>query len=144
MELRRLCREDLDRVANYAVEGMRPHLVPLHLSMDRVRAVIRHLEISEQDYHQVAEHDGQIVGAIAAVASPMLFFERWEASVVMLRATMPGAGAALVRGLMQWARDDIRIKRVVLTMEFDAPRSMARFLRMNGFGAPQGTAVAYT
>lgn len=144
MELRRLRPDDLEQVANYAIEGMRPHLVPLVLSRERVRAVIRHTQSSEQDFHLVAEHDGQIVGAIAALVSPMLWFERWEASVVMCRATHPGAGAQMVRRLMEWARDDPRIKRVVFPIEFDAPRAMARFLRMNGFGAPQGTAVAYT
>lgn len=144
MELRRLRPTDFDRVANYAIQGMRPHLVPLVLSRDRVLTVVAHMASSEQDFHLVAEHEGELVGAIAAIASPMLWFERWDATVVMCRATHPGAGAQLVRRLMDWARDDLRIKRVVFPMEFDAPRAMARFLRMNGFGAPQGLAVAYT
>lgn len=144
MELRRLRPNDLEPVANYAIEGMRPELVPLVLSRERVRSVIRHIETSQQDFHLVAEHDGQIVGAIAAITSPMLWFERWEATVVMCRATFPGAGAEMVRRLMAWAKDDPRVKRVVFPLEFDAPKAMARFLRMNGFGQPQGAAVAYT
>lgn len=121
MEFRRIQAADVDAVAAFVIEGMRPELYPLHLDRAKVRAVVEAFIEPSRDQFQLAAFDGdRMVGGIAAVVMPMLFFERHEAHVVLCRATTPGAGRRLLRELRGWADADMRIRRVVWPMEFHA------------------------
>ena len=51
----------------------------MRLSLDKVKAVVRHFAVTPADFHLAAFNDGRVVGAIAACVSEMLFFERCEA-----------------------------------------------------------------
>jgi hypothetical protein len=144
VEFRRMQHDDLEAVYRFTVEGLRAHLYPLHLAPERVRAIIRHFIDTPQDFHLAAFDGPVMVGGVGAAVSPMLYFERCEATVVMCRAVQPGVGRHLLTEMMTWARSDMRIKRVLFPMEFDAPRAMARYLRSLGFEQPQGLAVAFT
>lgn len=128
----------------FCVEGLRPELYPLVLSPQRVREVMHHVMSTTRDFHLAAFDGQQMVGGVAAVVTPMLWFERSEANVVMCRAVRPGVGRRLIDDLIRWAREDMRIKRVLFPVEFDAPAAMTRYLRMRGFNQPQAFAVAYT
>lgn len=136
--------EDMETVYRFTVSGLRPHLYPLVLSPEKVRAVIRHFVESPHDFHLAAFDGEEMVGGIAAAVTPMLWFERAQADVVMCRAVRAGVGRRLLGDMMAWARSDMRVKRVVFPLEFDAPRAMGRYLRTLGFEPPQGMAVAFT
>jgi hypothetical protein len=140
---RRVTEADIANIAAFAIAGLRAHLYPLWVSTEKVLHVVRHFINTKRDF-QLAAFDGdQIVGAIGAVVTEMLFFERCEATVLIFRATQPGVGAALILEMQAWADEDMRIRRVQFPCEFDATRAMPRYLRMHGFTRQQVLAVAY-
>lgn len=133
IEYRRIQPADAEQVAAFAIEGLRPDLYPMRLSREKVNATIEHFMRSTSDFHLAAFDGERFVGGIAAVAHESPFFERCDATVVMCRAMLPGVGRNLVAALKAWADDDIRIRRVMFPMEFDARPGMLRLLRGMGF-----------
>lgn len=130
-------------LAQFAVDGMQVHRYPLHVSMPKVAAVIDAVRRGPMHFGRVALQDGRVVGAIAAVVSEMLFFERWEAHVVMCRAVVPGVGRRLIRDLRAWAAADMKIRRVHFPMEEGADPRMGRLLARYGFDRCQSNAIFY-
>jgi hypothetical protein len=143
VNFRPITAADLPTVEAFAIEGLRPDLYPLHLSRDKVRAVIGHFAKPNNDFSLAAFDGEQMVGGIAAVVQEQLWFERHEAIVVMCYATVPGVGRTLVRRLMEWVSDEPRVRVVRWPCEFDAPRSMVRLAQMCGFNSFNATASYY-
>lgn len=135
MEYRRLTLDDVDQAATFAVRGLRPQLYPLHLSRLKIDNTLRHLVASETDFHQFAFKDGGIVGGVAALVSEIPFFERKQATVVMLFATAPGTGWHLVRQLFAWYRSDPMLRRLLWAFEFDADPRMMPIAERFGFNS---------
>lgn len=131
---RRINPEDVGQVVQFAIDGMRPDLYPLHLCRAKVRSVVEAFIEPNRDRFQLAAFEGdRMVGGIAAAVMPLLFFERHEAHVVLCRATSPGAGIRLLRALKAWADEDMRIRRVVWPMEFHADPRIAQLAARAGF-----------
>jgi hypothetical protein len=142
MEYRRIGPQDMDQVAAFAIDGMRPHLFPtLRLSPLKVQATIEHFMRSTTDFHLGAFDDGRVVGGIAAAVHESPWFERSDATVVMCRAVVPGVGRRLLAALKAWIADDIRIRRVFFPLEFDADVRMQRLLARYGFNSTQTVCV---
>ncbi len=134
LDLRRIQALDVEAVAAFVIEGMRPELYPLNLGREKVIGVIHaFIEPNRDQFQLAAFEDGQMVGGIAAVAMPMLFFEHHEAHVILCRATKPGAGRRLLRELRAWADSDMRIRRVVWPMEFHADPRIQMVAARAGF-----------
>jgi len=99
-----------------------------------VRGVVEAFIEPHRDRFQLAALDGgQIVGGVAAVVMPMLWFERSEAHVLMCRATAPGAGRQLLGALKHWANQDMRVRRVIWPMEFHADPRIVKLAQRAGF-----------
>lgn len=140
---RQLQEQDIDAVARFAADGLPiPAGAGVRLSMEKVRTVVRHFARSAGDFHLVAFDGTQVVGAIAAVVSEMLFFERCEATVVMCQARGPhGVGRELISRLMAWARNDMRVRRVQFPIEIGARRGFERLLGGYGFNQVHRTSM---
>ena len=136
---------DIDAVAAFAAEGMPLRDAPgLRFSPAKVHAIVEHFARTPTDFHLVAFRAGQVVGAIAACVSEMLFFERCEASVVMCQARgEPGVGRELIARLIVWARDDMRVRRVQFPVEITARPGFERLLRGFGFNQVHRTAMFF-
>jgi GNAT superfamily N-acetyltransferase len=135
--------EQAHELAQFAVVGLQAHRYPLHVSGAKVAAVVELFRRGAPHFGMVAVQDGRIVGAIAALVSEMLFFERCEAHVVMCRAVVPGVGRHLIRAVRDWARDDMRIRRVLFPIEEGADPRIARLLARYGFDRGQPNAIFY-
>jgi hypothetical protein len=134
VEYRRITTDEVPAVAAYAMEGMRLDLYPaLRVSTIKVQFVTQHFAQSLQDFHLVAFDRGRIAGAIAAAVQEPLFFDRAEAHVVMCRATVPGAGRALIAALRKWADGAVAVRRVIFPQEFHADPRALRLLHRYGF-----------
>lgn len=134
VEYRRLTLADIEPVAAFAVDGMRPHLYPAQrLSMDKVRAVVRHFHDSASDFHLLAFDAGRLVAAMAAAVQESLFFERAEAHLLMCRATAPGAAPSMFAALRTWFEREPRVRCIRWPQEFDAPPAMTRLMGRYGF-----------
>ena len=142
MEYRRLKPEDMPAVAAFAIEGMRADLYPgLRLNEAKVLGVVDHFRKSCRDFHLVAFDSGRVAGAIAAVVSEMLFFERCEAHVVMCRAVVPGTGSRLIGALRAWADEQMMLRRVQFPQEFHADPRALKLLARHGFSQQVTTCV---
>ncbi len=144
MEYRRLTLADIEPVAAFAVEGMRPHLYPgVILSHEKIVGIVRHFQQSWADFHLCAFDGGRPAGIVAAAVVESPFFERAEAHVVALRADDgSNAGPRLLSALRTWADREMRVRRVLFHCEFDAPAAMRRLLRRYGF-THQGVTCTY-
>jgi hypothetical protein len=143
LEYRMVTSGEVPQLADFAIEGMQADRFPLHVARDRAVAVIELVRRGAPHFGLAAVQDGRIVGAIAALASEMLFFERWEAHVVMCRAVVPGTGRRLIAAMRKWADDDMKIRRVHFPIEEGADPRMARLLARYGFDRGQSNALFY-
>lgn len=143
MEYRRITIEDVPKVSAFAIEGMRVELYPgINLSRLKVEFVTKHFAESWADFHLVAfDGAGKVVGAIAAVVSEILFFDRAEAHVVMCRATVPGVGRRLIAALRRWVDTDDRVRRALFPQEFHADPRALKLLARYGFTQQMVTCV---
>jgi hypothetical protein len=113
---------------------MRVELYPgLRLSRSKVEGVVRHFVITPGAFQLAAFEDGQVVGAVAAMATEMLWFERCEAHVVLCRATRPHVIRTLLRELRRWADGEFLVRRVVWPTEFHHDERMTRLAARHGF-----------
>ncbi len=142
-EYRRITADELEPMVSFVLEGMGLDANPgVRVSIPKVRAVVQHFIGSPTDFQLVAFEDGQIVGALAACAMEMMFFERCEAHVVMCQARgAPGVGAALIKAMRDWADADMRIRRVQFPEELGARPGFARLLRRYGFNRVQRVCI---
>jgi hypothetical protein len=145
MEFRRITLEDIERVRPFVVEGMRTHLYPLHLEDAKIDATIQALVDDQRGHWQLAafENNGRMCGGLGALVCEMPWFERYEAHIIMFRATRPGVGDTLMQRFMQWVRENISVRRVFWPMEFDAPLGMLRLARGYGFNSSHAVASYY-
>lgn len=143
MEYRRITKADVDQVAVFAVAGLRPELYPsLRVSQEKVRSAMLHFAGSQTDFHLAAFDGNKMVGGIAAFVAPSILFERSEATVLMLRAVVPGVGRRLIAAFKAWVDEQMHIRRVTFVEEFDAPRGLARLMARYGF-KQKHTALVY-
>lgn len=91
-----------------------PELV---ISRERVTAAVTECISSASHFAWVSEIDGEIVGGLGALVTPMIFHERSQASVLLWYCRVPGDGAALMRQFIRWCRSRPVIKQVQYTGE---------------------------
>lgn len=133
MDYRRITLDDVPQALAFAIEGLQPERVPLVFSRTRTEAVVKHFATSETDFHLGAfDERGRVVGLIAAAVADMPFFERGEAHVFVLYATVPGVGRVLIRRLLQWFRASPRVQRLIWAQNPDADHRTHRFARWCG------------
>lgn len=141
VEYRRITAEDVPAVASFAIEGL-PRHDGLRLSRVKVEAVVSHFAHTPSDFHLVAFHAGQVVGAIAACVTEMAFFERCEATVMVCQARGPlGIGRELLTRLKAWADGEMRIRRVQFPIDAGARPGYARLIAQYGFQQVSQTCI---
>lgn len=133
MIIRPLQSSEVDAVVDFAIEGMRAETVPMTVSRPKVLAVVNHFAQPNNDFNLLAWDGGHLVAGIAIAATEMLFFERCEAHVVMFRSKAPGVGRVLLRHAMAWCAQDMRIRRVLWSLESDADPRTAKLAERFGF-----------
>lgn len=133
MHIRSVQSAEVDLVADFAIEGMRSETVPLVVSRDKVAAVIEHFVRPNRDFNLLAWDGDTLVAGIAVAVSEMLWFERCEAHVIMFRSLKPGVGRTLMRHALAWCKADMRIQRVLWSLEADADLRTTRYAGRYGF-----------
>lgn len=144
IECRRIKEWDVDALVRYAIEGMRAERYPLHVSESKVRQWVRMFMPEDTPHFGLAAFNGSdLVGAIALFVNELPFFERHEGSVVLCRATEPGAGRRLVRLMMEWVRSNMAVRRVIFPLEEGHDSRQALLLRHFGFTHEQTNLIYY-
>ncbi len=104
----------------------------LIISPDRMQALAQECVSASCNFAWVAEKDGLIVGAVGAIVTDMLFYERKQASVVQFFCNEPGQGVKLLREFMKWCESRPAIKMVCFTLEYNADPRIGLLLNRLG------------
>lgn len=150
IEYRRIKLLDVPAITDLAVKALTPsQSYPLHLDRAKVQKMVEGFAIDRSHYNMAAFKDEKPVGGIALYVVESPFFERHEGHVVMAFSEEPGTGARLIRLMMDWVKADMRVRRVVWSMnEACGDNSIAaRFGRMvkrrYGFASRHDNLVFY-
>ena len=143
IEFRPAHKGDVDRLVPFVTEGMRADLYPMVPSRAKIAATVNGVIASPTNFNLMAVDTGRVVGAIAAVVAEIMFFERFEAHVIVCRATVPGVGRKMIAALRQWADSNIMIRRVQVPQEFHADPRALKLLARYGFDQRVTTCVYY-
>lgn len=107
----------------------------LVISRARVEDAARECISGSNHFAWVCEQDGEIVGSVCAFAIPMMFYERFQLSVVQFICKAPGEGIKMIREMIRWADGRPAIKSIVFTLEHKADPRIGKLLRRLGFEA---------
>ena len=80
----------------------------------------------------VAEKDGEITGAVCAIVTDMLFYERKQATVLQFFCNQPGEGVKLLREFMKWCEARPAIKMACFTLEYKVDPRIGLVLKRLG------------
>ena len=144
IEYRKAIDTDVDALASLARDGLHAaEAFPLHIDMHKIRQTICSFVQMPGHFQLAAFDQGRPVAAIAMYVSEMPFFERAEGTVMMCYSIRPGAGMQLVREMMRFVAADIRIRRVMWSMNEGADRLSAMIARRFGFKHRHDNLVFY-
>ena len=136
MTYRPMTAEDVPAVTALALEALRFGMgdAPLTVSPDKVRGMVAGFASEPGHFHLIAFKGDAPVGAIAAYAAEMPFFDWCEAHVVMCYCTEPRAGTPLIKAMLAWVKSELRIRRVIWAMNDGAEKFSRVLQRKFGFG----------
>ena len=90
-------------VLEFIKRGMSLSRVPLTFDEGKFLASIE--EVVNNHYSALSEEGGKVSAAIGAVVHEMAWFEGKQASVILLRSEKNGEGLCLLKGFLDWCRD---------------------------------------
>lgn len=116
------------------VEALKLNPYPrLVISEQKVRDMARTVITSPSDFCWICEDDeGDIVGAVSAIVTPMMFYERNQATVIQFYCKAPRWGVRLIRQFLAWCEGRRIIKMVVFTLEAGADPRIGKLLNRLG------------
>ena len=131
--LRKAVPDDVYGILDLAIEAINTNPYEgLEISKTKVFALAIECISSAPNFMMVAEDDGEIVGAVAALVHPMMLYEKSQASVVQYYCKKPGYGIKLIRELMKWVESRPVIKMVCFTLENKGDPRIGSLLRRLG------------
>lgn len=104
----------------------------LIISPDKVEAIAKECVSATCNFAWVAEKDGKVVGAVCAIVTDMLFYERKQATVVQFFCKERGEGVKLLREFMKWCESRPAIKMTCFTLEYNADHRIGLLLNRLG------------
>lgn len=125
--IRKAIPADIPKAVEIAIEALSIDPYPeLVISRERVTTMVTECISSAAHFAWVSEIDGEIVGGLGALVTPMIFHERNQASVLLWYCRRPGDGAALMRQFMRWCAGRPLIKQIQYTGERGADPRVGR------------------
>lgn len=126
--IRKAVPDDRDGIYLLAIEALEidPY-EELLISKERVRSLVVELISSPASFMWVSENDGKVTGVLAAFVSPMLFYERNTAQIVMWY-DKGGDGMRLMSQFIKWADSRKAIKEVQYCGERGGDKRILKYL----------------
>jgi hypothetical protein len=119
--IRKATPADIPAIVELGLEAMnKDAYTNLVISQEGVETMVRECVSAAKHFCWVAQVDGAIGGALTAMVSPLILYERNYANVLMWYCKIPGDGAALMRQFLQWVRSRPSIKMIQYTGERNA------------------------
>lgn len=137
---RRIKLQDVGPMSELALSAI-PADARLSVNRDKVLHMTSFFALHHYDHFQLAAFEGdKPVAGIAALVQEMPFHDRCEAMVVFCFSTVAGAGFRLLRELVAWFNDDLRLRRLSWAMNVGYDhRLRAIATRRLGFAAEHPT-----
>lgn len=127
--IRKAVPSDISAIVDLAVEALSVDLYEqLVISRERVKQLTVECVSSASHFAWVSEKRGRIVGAMVAFNSPMEFYERNSANVLMLFCK-GGDGMKLLSQFMRWFQSKPIIKQVQITWERNGDSRIPNILK---------------
>jgi RimJ/RimL family protein N-acetyltransferase len=132
IEYRRIRLTDVDAMAEFALSAI-PDEPELAVSATKVVAMVTFIAIHREHFQMAAFKDGIPVAGVAMLVHEMPFHDRGEGSIIFCYATEPGVGYRLLRALIRWVNDDMRVRRVTWSMNRGFDERLRKLARRLGF-----------
>ena len=120
-----IVRLGIDGLNAYPAKGQR-------IDTEKLQHIARTCVANERHFAWVAEHEGQVVGALCAVVVDQDVFQRKIASCVQFWCPQAGEGIKLMREFMGWARPQRKVKAIMFSMEAGADPRIGDLLERLG------------
>lgn len=142
IEYRRARLTDVDAVAALAMAAL-PDEPEVAVSAHKVMAMVTFFAVHREQYQLAAFKDGVAVAGVAMLVSEMPFHERGEGTIVFCYAKEPGTGFRLLREMMAWVKNDMRIRRVSWAMNRGFDERLRHLAHRLGFSSEHPTLMYY-
>ena len=132
--IRRATLSDIDKIVELGIESLQLNdpYPELRICEEKVREGATEMVSGNAHFAWVDEQDGEVVGAVCALTSEILFHERKQASVLMYYTRRPGGGGWLIRELLRWWRSRPGIKMLTFILEAGTDPKVGEFLVKQG------------
>ena len=130
--IRKAALKDIPVAADLAVESVMRDPIPVTVDRQAMLETGKTL-LNPAHFFWVAELDGVVVGAVAAVVQKSFWFRGLQCSVILYYTRAPGAGALLLREFARWVKSRSGIKVAVLELEPTSDPRLVKFLKRMGF-----------
>lgn len=135
--IRKAAPADIPKAVEIAIEALSIDPYPeLVISRERVTAMVTECISSAAHFAWVSVIDGEIVGGLGALVTPLIFHERSQASVLLWYCRKPRDGAALMREFMKWCSGRPMIKQIQYTSEKGSDPRIGKLIERHGFLEP--------
>ena len=123
---------DIPTIVDIAVESVSHDPLPVKIDRNAMGDTAKAC-LNPAHFMWVAEQDGVVVAAVAAVVQQSFWYERLQCSVLLYYTRVPGAGLPLLREFAKWVKNRSAIKVAVIELEPGADPRLVKFMKRLGF-----------
>jgi len=132
--IRKAKPSDIGKIVELGIESLEKNdpYPELRISREKVKEMATEMVSGASHFAWVDEQDGEVVGAVCAYTSEILFHERKQADVLMYYARSPGGGGWLLKQLIRWWKGRPGIKMMSIVLEEGTDPKVGEFLTKRG------------
>lgn len=140
--IRKATHADIGQLLDLSCESVARDPLPVKVDRDGMRQMAMQVIGNPAHFAWVAEKDGALTAAVAAVVQPGFWFKGLQASVILFYAREAGEGVRLIREFARWVKSRSGIKLAVFELEPGADERIERLVSRLGF-ARRSTNMTY-
>jgi hypothetical protein len=132
MIFRRATMNDIPAIVDIACESVSNDPLPVKVDTAAMAEMAKTC-LNPAHFMWVAEKDGVVVAAFAAIVQPGFWFQRMQCSVLLYYTRVAGAGLPLIREFAKWVKSRSAIKLAIIELEPNADPRLVAFFKRVGF-----------
>lgn len=123
---------DIDAIVDIAIESVSRDPLPVKIDREAMADTARSC-LNPAHFMWVAEDNGKVVAAFAALAQQSFWYTKLQCSVLLYYTRVAGAGLPLIREFAKWVKSRPAIKVAVVELEPGVDPRLVRFFKRVGF-----------
>jgi len=132
MIFRKANMSDIPFIVDIAVESVSQDPLPVKVDREAMAETARSC-LNPSHFMWVAEDNGRVVAAFAAVAQQSFWYTKLQCSVLLYYSRVAGAGLPLIREFAKWVKSRPSIKIAVVELEPGVDPRLVKFFKRVGF-----------